>query len=66
MIPRRFSLLDVVHNENRLSLVFEFLDRDLKRYMDLVAPNDVDPTLVKVRRAANPPRAGHIAAWDAD
>jgi hypothetical protein len=39
----------VVHNENRLSLVFEFLDRDLKRYMDLVASSDVDPNLIKVR-----------------
>ena len=30
--------------------MFEFLDRDLKRYMDLVVPNEIDPNLVKVRR----------------
>jgi hypothetical protein len=30
-----FSLLDLVHVEQKLYLVFEFLDVDLKRYMDL-------------------------------
>ncbi len=30
------SLLDVIHNDNKLYLVFEFLDLDLKRYMDMV------------------------------
>jgi len=29
-------LLDVLHSENKLYLVFEFLDQDLKRYMDSV------------------------------
>lgn len=29
-------LLDIIHDENRLYLVFEFLDLDLKRYMDTV------------------------------
>jgi len=41
------ELLDVVHNDNRLSLVFEFLDRDLKRYMDATHPNPLKPELVK-------------------
>lgn len=27
-------LLDIIHDENRLYLVFEFLDLDLKKYMD--------------------------------
>ncbi|EGC46119.1 cyclin-dependent protein kinase [Histoplasma capsulatum var. duboisii H88] len=28
------SLYDVIHTENKLMLVFEFMDKDLKRYMD--------------------------------
>lgn len=34
------SLLDVVHNDAKLYLVFEFLDLDLKRYMDSVKRED--------------------------
>ena len=34
------SLLDVVHNDAKLYLVFEFLDLDLKRYMDSVKRDD--------------------------
>ena len=30
------SLLDIVHSDTQLYLVFEFLDMDLKRYMDTV------------------------------
>lgn len=30
-------LLDVIHGDESLSLVFEFLDLDLKRYMDTAA-----------------------------
>ena len=30
------GLIDVVHNDSKLYLVFEFLDLDLKRYMDSV------------------------------
>ncbi|RKP23620.1 kinase-like domain-containing protein [Syncephalis pseudoplumigaleata] len=33
------ELLDIVHNESSLYLVFEFLDLDFKRYMDSSAPN---------------------------
>jgi serine/threonine protein kinase len=29
------NLIDVVHQDNKLYLIFEFLDQDLKRYMDL-------------------------------
>lgn len=29
------SLYDVIHTENKLMLVFEYMDRDLKKYMDL-------------------------------
>jgi len=39
------KLIDVVHSDAKLYLVFEFLDRDLKRYMDSVSK--LEPILVK-------------------
>jgi len=33
------SLYDVIHTENKLMLVFEFMDKDLKRYMDTRGDN---------------------------
>lgn len=41
-------LLDVVHNDNKLYLVFEFLDLDLKRYMESVKQDGFSPSHVKV------------------
>jgi len=41
------NLKDVVHQDNKLYLVFEFLDQDLKRYMDLVGKKPMNPMLVK-------------------
>ncbi|CAG8488036.1 10258_t:CDS:2 [Paraglomus brasilianum] len=42
------KLLDIVHQDNKLYLVFEFLDMDLKRYMDSI-PKDhrMDPQEIK-------------------
>lgn len=34
-------LLDIIHEENKLFLVFEFLDLDLKKYMDTVPTTTV-------------------------
>lgn len=47
------KLLDVIHSDDRLCLVFEFVDLDLKRYMDAAA------------HAHNPPTSqrGTGAAW---
>lgn len=43
-------LLDIVHSETKLYLVFEFLDMDLKRYMDKVGDGaGMDADIVKVR-----------------
>jgi serine/threonine protein kinase len=47
--PNIVSLLDVLHNDSKLYLVFEFLDLDLKRYMDSTYPNGMDKMLIKVR-----------------
>ncbi|BAM79339.1 cyclin dependent kinase, A-type [Cyanidioschyzon merolae strain 10D] len=37
--PNVVRLLDVVHGDAKLYLVFEHLDQDLKRYMDTLPPN---------------------------
>jgi hypothetical protein len=43
-------LLDIVHSDAKLYLVFEFLDMDLKRYMDTIGHDEgLGPALVKVR-----------------
>lgn len=34
--PNIVNLMDVVHHDTKLYLVFEFLDQDLKKYMDLI------------------------------
>jgi cyclin-dependent kinase len=43
-------LLDIVHSDAKLYLVFEFLDLDLKRYMDSIGDKDgLGPNMVRVR-----------------
>ncbi len=46
--PTATSLRDVVHQENKLYLVFEYLDQDLKKYMDFVKTR-LHKMLIKVR-----------------
>ena len=48
-----FRLLDVVHSEMKLYLVFEYLDQDLKKYMD-TSPTGLKLPLVKVVSRAWP------------
>ncbi|KAK0238958.1 kinase-like domain-containing protein [Armillaria borealis] len=43
-------LLDIVHADQKLYLVFEFLDVDLKRYMDLANKNQTPITLEMSKR----------------
>mmetsp|Transcript_7484 Transcript_7484/g.15254 ORF Transcript_7484/g.15254 Transcript_7484/m.15254 type:complete len:296 (+) Transcript_7484:403-1290(+) len=45
--PNIVRFLDVVHSNNKLYLVFEFLDQDLKRFMDSQPEGSLDPQLVK-------------------
>ncbi|KAJ1722094.1 Cyclin-dependent kinase catalytic subunit [Coemansia erecta] len=40
-------LLDIVYNDAKLYLVFEFLDLDLKKYMDSVGSGGLSPAQVK-------------------
>eukprot|EP01113_Clastostelium_recurvatum_P022403 TRINITY_DN2671_c0_g1_i2.p1 TRINITY_DN2671_c0_g1~~TRINITY_DN2671_c0_g1_i2.p1 ORF type:complete len:305 (+),score=71.09 TRINITY_DN2671_c0_g1_i2:177-1091(+) len=44
--PNIVGLLDVVLQENKLHLIFEFLDQDLKKYMDSVNKK-LNPLLIK-------------------
>ncbi|KAL4764185.1 Cdk5/Pho85 family cyclin-dependent kinase [Aspergillus foveolatus] len=42
------SLYDVVHTENKLMLVFEYMDQDLKKYMDTHGNHgQLEPAIVK-------------------
>lgn len=47
------SLYDVIHTENKLMLVFEYMDKDLKKYMDSYTNPQggqrgaLDPTIIK-------------------
>lgn len=41
-------LYDVLHTERRLTLVFEYLDQDLKKLLD-VCDGGLDPQTTKVR-----------------
>lgn len=45
--PNVVRLLDVVHADKKLFLVFEYLDRDLKKYMDSVPAGGISLSLVK-------------------
>jgi serine/threonine protein kinase len=57
-------LNDVIHSDGRLYLVFEFVDMDLKKYMDSVN-GPLEPELIKVLRAlgfctfSHPPRQSY-------
>ena len=45
--PNVVSLLDVEYSEGRLYLVFEYLDQDLKKYMDSCRTTGMSASLVK-------------------
>lgn len=41
-----YRLYDVVHTERKLTLVFEYLDQDLKKYLD-VCEGGLDSNILK-------------------
>ena len=64
MLPRHsadskapFRLLDTLHYDSKLYLVFEFLDNDLKKYQEAMnaAHTPLTTALIKVRAPVSPP-----------
>ncbi|XP_014644768.1 PREDICTED: cyclin-dependent kinase 3 isoform X2 [Ceratotherium simum simum] len=51
--PNIVRLLDVVHSEKKLYLVFEFLSQDLKKYMDSTPASELPMHLVKLLQGVN-------------
>jgi len=39
--PNIVRLIDVIHSPKQLTLVFEYLDQDLKKHMDALLPKDL-------------------------
>ena len=48
IVPKKRSLYDVVHTERKLTLVFEYLDQDLKKYLD-VCEGGLEGSITMVR-----------------
>lgn len=54
-------LFDILHQDQKLYLVFEFVDLDLKKYMDSVGTSDgLGPMMVKVRRRRDAQKHGVV------
>ena len=59
-LPR---LLDVVHSEKKLYLVFEYLHQDLKKYMDSCPPTGLGTSLIRVRLSMPPTVSDFMIAF---
>lgn len=62
---RPARLLDVVHSEKKLYLVFEFLSQDLKKYMDSTPASKLPLHVVKVPGAGRGQPANACSAGPA-
>lgn len=53
--PNIVRLVNVLHTDKKLTLVFEYLDQDLKKLLDGCGPNRLDDLQIKVRSILNHP-----------
>lgn len=51
--PNIVRLVNVLHTDKKLTLVFEFLDQDLKKLLDTCGPQGLYESSVKVRSENN-------------
>lgn len=54
--PNIVRLVNVLHTDKKLTLVFEYLDQDLKRLLDTCGPQGLYESSVKVRIVLNNPK----------
>lgn len=47
--PNIVRLVNVLHTDKKLTLVFEYLDQDLKRLLDTCGPGGLDDSSIKVK-----------------
>ena len=47
--PNIVRLVNVLHTDKKLTLVFEYLDQDLKRLLDTSGPGGLDDATIKVK-----------------
>lgn len=47
--PNIVRLVNVLHTDKKLTLVFEYLDQDLKRLLDTCGPQGLDELQIKVK-----------------
>ena len=47
--PNIVRLVNVLHTDKKLTLVFEYLDQDLKRLLDTCGPAGLDDASIKVK-----------------
>lgn len=59
-----YRLLDVIHSQKKLYIVFEYLNQDLKKYMDSCQAGEFPLSLVKVQCGSSANRQGrqHVPA----
>jgi cyclin-dependent kinase len=51
--PNIVRLVNVLHTDKKLTLVFEYLDQDLKRLLDTCGAQGLNQSSVKVRKILN-------------
>jgi len=61
--PNIVSLHDVIHTENKLMLVFEHMDKDLKKFMDTYRPANPMPNGQPLQRGALEPPLIRSFMW---